>query len=212
MSYAHALHRMNEIQERYGLGGGGVRTVGPRGFDTVLANAKNRFETGPQLLNVPNSTGAGQGYNAGGATAVAGARRGPSTKALTPELNRMITTAAARHKVPVGLVKAVVRAESGFKSDATSPAGAQGLMQLMPATAKGLGVTDSFDPQQNLDGGAKYLKQLMNRFHGDVKKVLAGYNAGPGAVERYGGIPPYKETQHYVAKVLEYAAQFGYRP
>lgn len=213
MSYAHALQRMNEIQQRYGIGDAGVRTVSPRGFDVVLANAKNRFETGPQLLDIPNSTGRGEGYQAaGGATAVAGATRGPSTTSLTPELNRMITTAAARHRVPVGLVKAVVRAESGFRSDATSHAGAQGLMQLMPATARGLGVTDAFDPEQNLNGGTRYLKQLLNRFHGDVRKALAGYNAGPGNVERYGGIPPFPETRNYVAKVLDYAGQFGYRP
>jgi soluble lytic murein transglycosylase-like protein len=85
-------------------------------------------------------------------------------------------------------------------------------MQLMPSTAKGLGVRDITDPWQNLAGGTKYLRQLMDRFDGDIKKVIAGYNAGPGAVARYNGVPPYAETRTYVARVLDYAGELGWTP
>jgi cell wall-associated NlpC family hydrolase len=120
-----------------------------------------------------------------------------------------IVAAATANGVSPALVKAVVRAESGFDPNAVSRAGAQGLMQLMPSTAAGLGVTDPFDPKQNLMGGAKFLRQLLDRFGGDPSKALAGYNAGPGAVEKYGGIPPYEETQAYVPKVLGYVEEYG---
>ncbi len=111
--------------------------------------------------------------------------------------------AAETYGVPADLLKAVGRVESNFNAEAVSYCGAQGVMQLMPATARSLGVTDSFDPAQNIMGGAKYLRQMLDRFDGDVSKALAAYNAGPGAVTKYGGPPPY--TQSYVNKVLGYA-------
>lgn len=113
--------------------------------------------------------------------------------------------AADVYQVPVDLLKAMAKVESNFTADAVSPCGAQGIMQLMPATARSLGVTNSFDPAQNIMGGAKYLRQMLDRFHGDVSMAVAAYNAGPGAVEKYGGVPPYRETRNYVAKVLGYA-------
>lgn len=123
------------------------------------------------------------------------------------DLRVLATEAAKRHGVDPELVLAVVRAESAFRPDAVSPKGAQGLMQLMPKTARELGVADSFDPLQNLDGGTRYLKQLLARYNGDVEKAVAAYNAGPGAVQRHKGVPPYRETLHYVKRVLrEYQA------
>ena len=121
----------------------------------------------------------------------------------------MIKQAADEAGVPPALVKAVAKAESGFNPKAARRAGAQGLMQLMPGTARGLGVTDPFDPMQSLRGGAKYLRQQLDRFGGDYSKAIAAYNAGPGAVQKYGGIPPYAETQAYVPRVLAYFQQFG---
>jgi len=127
--------------------------------------------------------------------------------ALPPDLAPLVRQAAEAHGVDPALVAAVARAESNFNPAAVSPAGAQGLMQLMPGTARGLGVTDPFDPMQSLGGGARYLRAQLDRF-GDPALALAAYNAGPGAVSRAGGIPPYAETQAYVRRVLGYYEGF----
>jgi hypothetical protein len=121
------------------------------------------------------------------------------------DLAAMAIAAARRHSLDPDLVQAVVAVESGFRPDAVSPKGAQGLMQLMPYTARALGVKDSFDPAANLDGGTRYLRALIKRYDGDVTRALAAYNAGEGAVARHGGVPPYPETLAYVRKVLERA-------
>ena len=110
--------------------------------------------------------------------------------------------ASALYQIPSKLLRAVAKAESGFNPKAVSKAGAMGVMQLMPGTARSLGVSDPYNARQNILGGAKYLKQNLDRFGGDVSLALAAYNAGPNSVTKYGGIPPYKETQNYVKKIM----------
>ncbi len=119
-----------------------------------------------------------------------------------------IEAAASRHGVDPALLKALIRQESGFDPNAQSPAGAVGLTQLMPGTAAALGVRDPRDPVQAIEGGAKYLAEQLRRFGGDEAKALAAYNAGPGAVQRHGGVPPYAETRQYVQRVLAFAEQY----
>lgn len=114
----------------------------------------------------------------------------------------VIDKAAKQHDVPAALIAAVIQQESGFNKDVVSYAGAQGLMQLMPGTARFLGVKDASDPEQNIMGGAKYLRQMLDQFSGDLRLSLAAYNAGPGNVRKYGGVPPFRETQNYVTKVM----------
>ncbi len=114
-----------------------------------------------------------------------------------------IRETAEKYGVSSALVEAVIRVESAFNPWAVSRKGAQGLMQLMPQTASALGVRDSFNPRQNIDGGVRHLRYLLDRYPGNVRLALAAYNAGEGAVDYYGGIPPYAETQQYVQKVLE---------
>jgi soluble lytic murein transglycosylase-like protein len=120
-------------------------------------------------------------------------------------VEKSIQQAAAKYNLAPELLRSVIRAESNFQVDAVSPAGAKGLMQLMPETAKELGVTNPFDIQQNIDGGARYLRQMLDRFGGDLKRALAAYNAGPGAVEQYNGEVPYAETRQYVKRVMRSA-------
>jgi soluble lytic murein transglycosylase len=124
------------------------------------------------------------------------------------DYDRLIVQVAARHRVQPGLVKAVIAAESNFMPNAVSRVGAQGLMQLMPATAEALGVERPFGIIENMDGGVRYLRAMLDRY-GDLTRALAAYNAGPSAVDLYRGVPPYPETQAYVKRVLEYYR--GYR-
>ena len=118
------------------------------------------------------------------------------------EINDLISKYSDKNGLDEDFVKAVINQESGFNPNATSHCGAMGLMQLMPSTAQGLGVKNAYDAEQNIEGGTKYLKGLMDRFGNDKSLALAAYNAGPNAVKKYGGIPPYAETQNYVKSVL----------
>lgn len=133
---------------------------------------------------------------------------GPTEASVAPSYSKnknafdhIIRQASQTHGVPEGLIKAVMHTESGFNIHARSPVGAQGLMQLMPATAQRFNVSNAYDPQQNIMAGAKYLAWLLKRFSGNTSLALAGYNAGEGNVKKYGGIPPFRETQDYVRRV-----------
>lgn len=121
------------------------------------------------------------------------------------DMDEIFQRAASQYGVPVNLLKAVAKTESGFDPDAVSRSGAQGVMQLMPSTAASLGVQNPLDAEQNIMGGAKYLSDMLNRYDGDTTLALAAYNAGSGNVAKYGGVPPFAETQAYISKVMDYA-------
>jgi len=117
-------------------------------------------------------------------------------------LDKVVSGAGERHQIDPDFIASVIRAESGFNNRAVSKKGAQGLMQLMPQTASQLGVTNSFDPKANVEGGTKYLRELLEKYNFDVVKALAAYNAGPHRVEQYKGVPPYYETRAYIARII----------
>jgi soluble lytic murein transglycosylase-like protein len=130
------------------------------------------------------------------------AKSGPAKSAPAPPLNEVVNIASAAYHLDPDLVNSVIHAESGFNAHAVSPKGARGLMQLMPGTASQLGVNDSFDPQANVTGGSRYLRELLERYDFDLVKALAAYNAGPDRVEQYRGVPPFRETRAYVARIV----------
>jgi soluble lytic murein transglycosylase-like protein len=161
--------------------------------------------TGPsfdQQLMQATASGPGVGAPAATTPAMPGASGGDGP------FKAEIDGAAAKYGLDPALLRGLIRQESNFDPNAGSPAGAQGLCQLMPGTAAALGCTNVHDPAQNIDAGARYLRQQLDAFGGDVSKALAAYNAGPGAVKRYGGVPPYAETQNYVRQVQAYADEY----
>ena len=147
-------------------------------------------------------SGATGGADADGIPFAGASAPGAPAPVASEEIDRLVSANSATWNVDPALIKAIIANESGFNANATSKAGAQGLMQLMPDTAAGLGVSDSYDPAQNVWGGTRYIKGLLDRFGGNMQLAVAAYNAGPNAVERYNGVPPYAETQNYVQNVL----------
>lgn len=194
MSVEAVIARVNELQLMIG---GGVpaapATTNSTAFASQLATA-----------TAPAATTA----TAAGAPASLMSATGSSELPADVPYGAEITAAAKKYGLDPALLAGLVKQESGFNPTAGSPAGARGLTQLMPGTAAGLGVTNVLDPVQSLDGGAKYLRQQLDAFGGDVARALAAYNAGPGAVQRYGGVPPYAETQNYVRAVQANAAAY----
>ena len=194
MSAAAAVARVGEIEAMI------ARSAGVQAPDA--AGATN-FQ---QQLIQASASGPGLGLATGGTAAPLGAVAGASGG--EGPFKAEIYAAAAKYGIDPALLRGLIRQESNFNPSAGSPAGAQGLCQLMPGTAAALGCTNPMDPVQNIDAGAKYLRQQLDAFGGDVTKALAAYNAGPGAVQRYGGVPPYAETQNYVRQVQAYADQY----
>jgi soluble lytic murein transglycosylase-like protein len=129
------------------------------------------------------------------------AQKAPKLKMQDPGISAAVERAAAEHEIPAELIRSVIRVESNYNPFAISPKGALGMMQLIPETARRFGVSDAFNPVENIRGGAKYLKHLLDLYHGDYGLALAAYNAGEGAVAKHGGLPPYAETRKYVESV-----------
>jgi soluble lytic murein transglycosylase-like protein len=217
MSIETVMSRVTQLQAM--LAGspatGATSPANGAAFSSALMNATNAAtlgdgssdgsSAGTTLASLSSPLG-GSAATTGTATSP-GAATGSALPASVPYAAQ-ITQAAQANGVDPALLAGLIKQESGFNPNAGSGAGARGLTQLMPSTAAGLGVTNVLDPAQSINAGAKYLKQQLDAFGGDVTKALAAYNAGPGAVKRFGGVPPYAETQNYVRIVQANAAAY----
>ena len=176
--------------------GGRVRLFLSAGEDNYIEMAPEEIAGIEQVPDPPAAP------NAAGEPPSATATADPNARLNQADLREMLAKAGNEHNLDVDLLASLVKTESGGNPRAVSRAGARGLMQLMPATAAGLGVEDSFEPNQNVRGGSTYLDALLTRYHDNLALALAAYNAGPAAVDKYRGIPPYPETEAYVARVI----------
>ena len=175
----------------------------------TIGTRLNELQTMVAQMTAPAAPAPSTSFAGALASAQTSPSTGPATGAgASTAFGAEIDAAAATNGIDPALLKGLVSQESGFDPNARSGAGALGLTQLMPGTAAGLGVTNPLDPVQSLQGGAKYLRQQLDRFGGDEKLALAAYNAGPGAVAKFGGVPPYRETQNYLNSVLGKAAAY----
>lgn len=225
LGLTNALSNNNNASYLMQLLGSGVFSGSPSGFDQLLGDNSSSTATNySQILNsLNNASGSANTNNSlyyNGSSPVytpasvlknyansynnvsSSTQAGPTSVSSNMNYDAIIKKAAATYDLPEKMIKSVIKQESGFNNHATSSAGAGGLMQLMPSTAKYLGVSNVYDAEQNIMGGTKYLKQLYNQFNGNFNLMLAAYNAGPGNVKKYGGIPPFKETQNYVNNIM----------
>ena len=185
-NYINAIYPQTQVQENNKLSA----------FEEILAESKKEVQSQsvfeldppPNVKKIPF----------GALSKISSIKPSNSREAIADYVKQ----ACEKYGVEEKLINALIKQESGFNPKAVSSAGAQGLMQLMPQTAKYLGVKDAFNPQENIDGGVKYLKQMLDKYNGNKILALAAYNAGPGAVDKYDGVPPYKETQNYVKSIL----------
>lgn len=170
-------------------------------FIDVPTSEIEHFEPAPEEpAEDPSTDGNAKGV---GARPVSSNRPAAFSGRPVTDLSQVVNEASGRYRLDPDLVNSVIKAESGFNVRAVSPKGAQGLMQLMPRTASQLGVPNAFDPQANVEGGTRYLRELLERYNFDLVKALAAYNAGPQRVEQFGGVPPYYETRTYVARIVK---------
>jgi soluble lytic murein transglycosylase-like protein len=175
-------------------------------FASALGAAQAAGASSSPTTGVPSTAAMTEGVSSS-PVPISGAMY-PAATGAGSSYTPLIEQAAARYGLDPSVLYGLIQQESGFDPAARSGAGALGLTQLMPSTAASLGVTEPLDPAQSIEGGARYLSQLLHQFGGNTADALAAYNAGPGAVQQYGGVPPYPETQQYVTKVLGYAASF----
>jgi len=193
----------------------GIVSSMPPMLQSMIANKKTRQAQQPASAASEEISNAMNALSSGGSAPLSFAdiyelyrKTNQSGDELRQQIDDAILGASMKYGMDPNLIKSVIRAESNFNPDAVSRAGAQGLMQLMPNTAASLGVNDPFDIIENVDGGTKYLSKMLEMFGGDLRLALAAYNAGPTAVKKYDGIPPYEETQNYVPSVLGYREQY----
>ncbi|MCI6158647.1 MAG: lytic transglycosylase domain-containing protein [Selenomonadaceae bacterium] len=190
--------RIAAIQQKFGIPGG----VPGMDFGSTLQKEIDKGSGGTQGVPARHPSAQARPAQDSAAPSMAAPAIDADLPPANPTLSNLIQEAAQKYQVDPKLVSAIAEVESGGNPSAISPAGAIGVMQLMPGTAEGLGV-NPYDERQNIEGGAKYLRQMLDAFGGDVRKAVAAYNAGPQAVKEYGGVPPYRETQNYVNKVLD---------
>jgi soluble lytic murein transglycosylase-like protein len=200
--------RMREIQSKFGgntapfTGVYGLEKIGPPKADRGIIPSSSQGITFEELL-------ATKMKDTEGRTQAAGDVKSSNYSGKPTEFDGIIREASQKYGVEERFVKCIIQQESAFDPNATSWVGAMGLMQLMPETARELGVKNAYDPHENVMGGVKYIKEQLDRFGGDKRKALAAYNAGPGAVMKHGGIPPYQETQNYVKNIMSHYISLG---
>lgn len=196
----HMIYRIQEIQNRFGYTSAQTnKRTGP-----PERTVEDMAELSGQLPDFKSFLSQSDRQNSILSPNKVGSNSPNTTEKVAPDRDKfqdLIAASSVKYGLDSNLLKAVIEAESGFNPKARSPVGAMGLMQLMPGTADSLGVTDAFDPEQNIDGGSRYLKMMLDQF-GTAELALSAYNAGPGNVKKYGGIPPFKETQGYVEKIM----------